>query len=322
MGIHQPRLQTLAQLIPPLTYDLHKGDCGRMAAIGGCEEYTGAPYFVASTSLRLGVDIAYVICEKQAAPTIKGYSPDLIVNPYLRLKENKDTEEDIEKTFGVLEKLHSVSLGSGMGNDEGIKESVVEIIGRARQLNVPMVLDADSLALVCKDPELVHGYENVVLTPNAPEFKRLCKALEIEYNQDDVECTRMVAEKLGNVTVVRKGKVDIITNGSKVFVCEEPGGLRRCGGQGDILSGAIATFLAWGFKYKQGAWKYAGGDQIDPQDVNMLAAYAACMVTRHASFLAYDECGRATQSTSVLEQVDIAFDNKFEQVLKALKPKK
>ncbi|KAJ1641568.1 hypothetical protein LPJ64_006460 [Coemansia asiatica] len=321
MSTHQPRLQTLAQLIPPLTTDLHKGDCGRIASVGGCEEFTGAPYFVASASLRLGVDIAYVICENQAASVIKGYSPDLIVNPYLRLKKNKDTE-DIEKTFAVMEKLHSVSVGSGMGTDEGIVDSVVRIIGRARQRGIPAVLDADSLALVCKDPEIIKGYSDAVLTPNVPEFKRLCQALNVEEKENDVECARLVAEKLGGVTIVRKGKVDVITNGSKILVCEEPGGLRRCGGQGDILSGAIATFVAWGYKYKQGAWKYAGSDHIDPQDVNMLASYAACMITRHASFLAYDECGRATMSTSVLEQVDIAFDNKFEQVLKALKPKK
>ncbi|KAJ1818335.1 hypothetical protein LPJ75_001477 [Coemansia sp. RSA 2598] len=296
-------------------------DCGRIAAIGGCEEYTGAPYFSASTSLRLGVDIAYVICEEHASLAIKGYSPDLIVNPYLRLQQKKDTE-DIGRTFAVLEKLHSVAVGSGMGVDEGIRESVVRILGRVRERGIPVVVDADALALVCEDPGIVRGYGEAVLTPNAPEFKRLCRALGVDEMQDEVERVRLVAEKLDGVTVVRKGKTDVITNGSKVFVCEEPGGLRRCGGQGDILSGAIAAFLAWGYKYKRGAWEYAGGDAIDPADVNMLAAYAACMVARHASFLAYDECGRATQSSSVLEQVDIAFDNKFEQVLKALKPKK
>lgn len=28
------------------------------------------------------------------------------------------------------------------------------------------------------------------------------------------------------------------------------------GGQGDILSGVIATFLAWGKGYEDGVWKY------------------------------------------------------------------
>ena len=33
------------------------------------------------------------------------------------------------------------------------------------------------------------------------------------------------------------------------------GGLKRCGGQGDILSGVTGTMLAWGRSYEQGAFK-------------------------------------------------------------------
>lgn len=40
-----------------------------------------------------------------------------------------------------------------------------------------------------------------------------------------------------------------------VLRCETEGGLRRVGGQGDILSGTIATFLAWGKGYEDGVWK-------------------------------------------------------------------
>ena len=33
---------------------------------------------------------------------------------------------------------------------------------------------------------------------------------------------------------------------SEVIVVDTPGGLKRCGGQGDILSGSVGAFLAWG----------------------------------------------------------------------------
>ncbi|KAI8319595.1 Ribokinase-like protein [Martensiomyces pterosporus] len=325
MSSQRPRLQTIAQLIPPLTYDLHKGDCGRIAAIGGCEEYTGAPYFVASAALRLGADLAYVVCEKDAANVIKGYSPDLIVNPYLRSDANKADHllDNIDKrVFPLLRNMHAVSAGSGLGNDLNMRESVRRAIKHVRELDIPIVLDANSLAIVCETPEIIHGYAKAILTPNQPEFKRLCKALGLDAGEDVAadKLAQTVASKLGGVTLVRKGKFDIITNGDRLFVCDETGGLRRCGGQGDILSGATATFLAWGERYKAGAWKHSG--DIKDEDIPMLAAFAACMITRHASFLAYDECGRATQSTSVLEQVDIAFDNKFEEILKAVKPPK
>jgi ATP-dependent NAD(P)H-hydrate dehydratase len=40
-----------------------------------------------------------------------------------------------------------------------------------------------------------------------------------------------------------------------VFVSDGDGGLKRMGGQGDILSGTIATFLAWGKAYQDGVWE-------------------------------------------------------------------
>ncbi|KAJ2741152.1 hypothetical protein GGI20_005387 [Coemansia sp. BCRC 34301] len=321
MSSQQPRLQTLAQLIPPLTYDLHKGDCGRIAALGGCDEYTGAPYFVASTALRLGVDLAYIVCEKDAAPVIKTYSPDLIVNPYLCSTANQREGGDSAqgKIAPLLGKLHAMSVGSGLGNDPALHATARWAIQAARDRGLPLVLDADSLAIVGASPELIHGYRNAVLTPNAPEFSRLCKALGLDLGEiPDEKAAQNLAASLGGVTIVRKGKVDVITNGDRVFVCDERGGLRRCGGQGDVLSGAVATFLAWGERYKAGAWKHK--DEIAHADVPMLAAYAACLLARHASFLAYDDCGRSTQSSNILEQVDMAFDNKFDQLLQAVKP--
>lgn len=40
-----------------------------------------------------------------------------------------------------------------------------------------------------------------------------------------------------------------------VLQCDTQGGLKRMGGQGDILSGAIAAFLAWGKAYEENVWK-------------------------------------------------------------------
>jgi ATP-dependent NAD(P)H-hydrate dehydratase len=57
----------LKKIIPPLSYDLYKGqsgilsyaDQGRILVYGGSEEYTGAPYFAAATALKLVFTIYY-----------------------------------------------------------------------------------------------------------------------------------------------------------------------------------------------------------------------------------------------------------------------
>lgn len=90
----------------------------------------------------------------------------------------------------------------------------------------------------------------------------------------------MVSEALGGVTVLQKGPEDIIATNTKgaspkeaheiskipervpqeqlgeetVTKVDTPGGLKRVGGQGDILSGCTATWLAWGKCYETGAF--------------------------------------------------------------------
>ena len=68
----------------PLDPTAHKGRRGKVAVVGGCAEYTGAPYFAAMAALRCGADLAHVFCAEAAAPVIKSYSPELIVHPYMR----------------------------------------------------------------------------------------------------------------------------------------------------------------------------------------------------------------------------------------------
>jgi NAD(P)H-hydrate repair Nnr-like enzyme with NAD(P)H-hydrate dehydratase domain len=74
----------------------------------------------------------------------------------------------------------------------------------------------------------------------------------IDPKGDKDTLARDLSRKLGNVTVMQKGAVDVISNGDDVLKCDEQGGLKRCGGQGDILSGQIGTMLAWSKLYEEG----------------------------------------------------------------------
>jgi NAD(P)H-hydrate repair Nnr-like enzyme with NAD(P)H-hydrate dehydratase domain len=46
---------------------------------------------------------------------------------------------------------------------------------------VPMVIDADGLKVVCNHLDCVKGYKRVVLTPNAPELWSLADALGVKH---------------------------------------------------------------------------------------------------------------------------------------------
>ena len=50
-----PLLATLRLLVPTLTAERYKGQAGKVAVVGGCADYTGAPYYAAASALKLGV---------------------------------------------------------------------------------------------------------------------------------------------------------------------------------------------------------------------------------------------------------------------------
>lgn len=53
------------------------------------------------------------------------------------------------------------------------------------------------------------------------------------------------------MTIIQKGPSDIISNGDRTETVGIEGGLKRVGGQGDILSGVTGTFLAWGKNFEE-----------------------------------------------------------------------
>lgn len=67
----------------------------------------------------------------------------------------------------------------------------------------------------------------------------------------DTELASALSRALGGPTIVQKGRDDRITNGHETLVSSVTGSSRRCGGQGDVLSGAVGTFLAWGKNYEE-----------------------------------------------------------------------
>ena len=73
-------LQKVKSIVPRLTNSMHKGECGRIAVFGGCVLYTGAPYFAAISALKAGA-------------VIKGYGPELIVDPVLGINKMEHNED-------------------------------------------------------------------------------------------------------------------------------------------------------------------------------------------------------------------------------------
>lgn len=68
-------------------------------------------------------------------------------------------------------------VGPGLGREGYMQEYARLAIDLAKSQGMYLVLDADALWMVQKDPSVIRGYEKAVLTPNVSEFKRLADSL-------------------------------------------------------------------------------------------------------------------------------------------------
>ncbi|VDP05062.1 unnamed protein product [Soboliphyme baturini] len=300
----------MKRAIPKLSYELHKGQCGRIGVLGGSEEYTGAPYFAGISALKTGADLVHIICPPEASLVIKSYSPELIVHPIVRSDFGSDEAKQL------LERINVLILGPGLGRRFETMTQFSLWLKSAREMNLPMVIDADGLYFLTKLPNLIQGCKNAILTPNVVEFRHLYSSvMSAEPSEEDaILNVQMLSEKLGNVTVVRKGKSDIISNGHVAVTCDLKDAPRRCGGQGDLLSGSLGTFLYW----SDLLGRCSG--EIDHQPVTgntslistIAASYAACSLTRTCGSMAYETYGRSLITTNLIERIHDAFTQLFE----------
>ncbi|TIB12651.1 hypothetical protein E3P89_00799 [Wallemia ichthyophaga] len=301
-------IQLARALVPPLSPSLHKGQAGRLGVVGGSKDYTGAPFFCAMSAMRIGVDLAHIICEPKAGDAIKTYAPDLIVH---RVLAEDDPIEHIRTAIDdIVARLHVLVVGPGLGRDEHMQACAGAAISAARSRNIPLVIDADGLWYLNNHPESLTGYPNAIITPNVMEMKRLCGVLGIDQGVDALEdgkVAKQVSQKLGGVTVLQKGAVDCITNGRHVLTVDAPGSLKRCGGQGDVLSGATGTMLAWGVVYANGIGSHKK-IQVPHQDIELYAAYGAAAFTRECSRRTYADSGRSMITQDMLSHLSGSYE--------------
>ena len=209
--------------------------------------------------------------------------PLMMQTPDKRGKDTPSPEAIAEEIIKMLPRLHALVIGPGLGRDPLMQDTVAEVIKAVRQYEMPMVLDADALQLVQKNPRLVSGYRLAILTPNVVEFKRLWDAVgpDTDDGKPDSETKQVeiLARALGGVTIVQKGAKDLISNGTNTFVVDLEGGKKRSGGQGDTLTGSIATFLGWRKAYFDELWD-RGEEKLSGDDMIQLAAFGGSAITR------------------------------------------
>lgn len=285
-------LNRALRCVPTLDNSLHKGQAGRIGIFGGSFEYTGAPFFASISALKIGADLVHVFCCKDAAIPIKSYSPELMVHPVL-----DDPVDAMKLIEPWLERLHVIIVGPGLGRDAKVFDTIRKLLQFCRELRKPIILDADALFLVSQDISVIENYPGVILTPNVVEFSRIFG------DNNDANVLDGKFKEIGpSITILKKGASDIIYNTSEKSddALQVTGGSgRRCGGQGDILTGCTAVFYAWAILAKDA-------------EASKVACYGASYFLKQLNVATFRALGRSMTATDMIANIHTVFDQHLE----------
>lgn len=186
----------------------HKGENGRLLIIAGSRKYHGSAVLAIQAAKRF-VDLVYFYPGENDCYLINAVKniPEVIV------------VYDVE----VLEKCDAVLFGPGLGDAE---IDVEEIVGKAKKI----IVDGDGFKKIKK--EVLN--EKFLLTPHEKEFEYFFGKKGTKEN------VKEMAKKYGCV-ILKKGPVDFVSNGKKVYEIKGGNAGLTKGGTGDVLAGFVSA---------------------------------------------------------------------------------
>lgn len=225
----------LKEFYPTRSNSARKGDFGRVIVCGGSDRYAGCLAFNGLAAMRAGADLAIVVAPRRAADIVAGYSPDLITVPC-------DTPfPDPDTTVEMLENADALVIGCGVSRTTESHRALTNIIERCTK---PMVVDAEALHAMAPKMDSIQG-RSVLLTPNAGEYRVLAGKDWPEEGGERVAAVKELAAQY-KATVIVKGAVDFISDGTRVHLDRNGSSYMTKGGYGDLLAGVAGAHLARG----------------------------------------------------------------------------
>lgn len=221
-----------------------KYDLGLLIVIGGSDFYSGSPALNAMAAFRTGVGMVRIIAPRRAADIIASFSPNLATYPlegkWLERRHLPTLISMTEAAEAVAEGNVAVVIGGGMGRTEETQETILEYL---KQIDCPVVIDADAIYAVGKKPEIISG-RPFLFTPHCYEFFVLTKKEIFGLpTEEKIKIVKEEAERLKTV-ILLKGAPDIISDGKNIALCEAGSPYMAVGGTGDTLAGICGALMA------------------------------------------------------------------------------
>ena len=222
----------------------HKGNFGKTCIIAGSFGKIGAAVLATKSALKTGSGLTYILAPKCGYEILQTSCPEAMF-----LYGGKDFIQNFE-----VENDFTCGIGAGLGTDPETKEKFLEFLNN---YSLPLVLDADALNILAKNPKNLNLIpEKSIITPHPKEFARLFG--ETKNSFERLNLAKLKAKELQIFIVLKDHHTQIVTPEGEVFYnITGNSGLAK-GGSGDVLLGIITSLLAQNYSSKNasifGVW--------------------------------------------------------------------
>ncbi len=252
----------------------HKGDNGKVLAVGGSIRYVGAIILAGIAAYRSGVDLVVIAAPEKIALAIN-FWPDFIT---IKMKGEYLVQGHAKEIINASNDYDVLLIGNGIGQEQSTKQFAMAVI---KKTSCKKVIDADAIKAIS-----LRDAKNSIITPHRKEFEILLKNSGIKPGRSMEKILPELQEKLDTNVILLKGKVDMIISKDRVAYNKTGNSGMTKGGTGDVLAGLCAGIVAQGNPLFE-------------------SACAAAYINGKAGDLLYKEYGYGFTATELADRVSV-----------------
>lgn len=226
--------EDVAALLPRPTAESDKYRRGVLALAAGSNRYRGAAVLAAGGALRTGVGLLRYVGEPEVAREVVARWPETVASAL----------DPVDPVASLPQRVAAWVIGPGRGLHPAALAELEAVLAS----DVPVLVDADALTLLARNPALVRERTApTLLTPHAGELTRLLPGVErADVEAHRLDYARRAAAEYG-CTVLVKGSTTLVAEPNRAVAANPTGTpLLATAGSGDVLAGMIGALLATG----------------------------------------------------------------------------
>lgn len=239
--------------MPVRRADGNKGTFGKALIIAGSAKIAGAAMLAAKSAFRIGAGMVKVVTAEGNKNAIQQFVPEAMLLTYT----DAATKPEEERFMKALQEAEAwadcIMIGPGIGMEAEAEGLLRFVILKSR---LPLVIDADGINLLARDPALQAAMSKkgdsprtVILTPHLGEFARIYDASVAQVKKNMPDYARLLAKRLQCIVVCKDARTAVAEgNGTQGYLNTSGNSGMATAGSGDVLAGMITGLLAQGMK--------------------------------------------------------------------------